>query len=71
VKSYSGCLQLASGNCLYSIDENGRELYSILKNDWKGVAISCRFKASQLSIDIDNAEDSPKLSYILRRLQEG
>lgn len=48
VKEFGGSLQLASGNCLFSIDNNGRESYIVLSGGWKGLAISCSLPLERL-----------------------
>lgn len=67
VKTYNGELQLATGNvCLEVI---GSEVnYTELSNDWPGVAVSCRFKISELAEDKDDDENDPQLMDIMRAL---
>lgn len=67
VKTYNGELQLATGNvCL---EATGDEVsYTELRNEWQGVAISCRFKIHELAADKDNEENDPQLMEILRAL---
>ncbi|MCK7457000.1 hypothetical protein L8P12_16265 [Enterobacter asburiae] len=67
VKTYNGELQLATGNvCLEAIGDEVS--YTELRNDWPGVAISCRFKIHQLAVDNDNEENDPQLMEIMRAL---
>ncbi|MBF7686484.1 hypothetical protein I2F17_11710 [Acinetobacter sp. B10A] len=48
IKQYNGELQLCTGDSLYKVYENGCEEYKTTKYHWQGVAISCRFKSSNL-----------------------
>ncbi|EXB28871.1 hypothetical protein [Acinetobacter baumannii] len=68
---YKGELQLCTGNALLLIDSSGKRSYKILKNEWKGVAISCRFKMSELrqSIKKNTLEDSARKHIIMERLR--
>lgn len=67
VNTYNGTLLLASGDvCL---EANGEEVsYSPLQVSWPGVAISCRFKISDLAVDNDNDDNDPQLMEIMRAL---
>lgn len=49
VRAYKGELILVSGNACFEMDENAQETNKLIGKEWKGVAISCRFKASNLS----------------------
>ncbi len=68
---YKGELQLCTGNALLLIDSSGKRSYKILKNEWKGVAISCRFKMSELrqSIKKNTLEDSARKHIMMERLR--
>jgi len=46
IKQFSGELRLSTGNTIYSLLENGEELYEDTRYYWQGVAISCRFNTS-------------------------
>lgn len=46
VIDYKGELCLASGNCGLYVDENGSQEYFPISRGWKGVALSCRLRAS-------------------------
>ncbi len=70
VNAYSGSLQIASGDALFTIDENKDTIYKRLPIQWKGVAISCRLRASALSKGSEESQDSPELSYIIKRLED-
>lgn len=71
VRAHSGQLQMASGDCLFRIEEDSGTHWIPLRCDWKGVAISCRFRASQLAVDNDVITEDPQLEYIFKRLLEG
>ncbi|NEK83097.1 MAG: hypothetical protein G3W58_18020 [Pantoea ananatis] len=67
VNTYNGRLLLATGDvCLET--NGGASHYTKLQVPWQGVAISCRFKISDLSVDNDNVEDDPQLLEIMREL---
>lgn len=67
VKNYNGELHLATGDvCLDVID--GKMSYTKLDSMWSGVAISCRFKISELAKEHDNGDDDPQLMDIMRAL---
>lgn len=66
VKTYNGKLQLATGDTCLEV--NGDKVsYTELRNEWQGVAISCRFKIHELAVD-DNEENDPQLMEIMRAL---
>ena len=72
VNTYKGQLLLATGDVCLEAD--GEDLsYSPLRVPWQGVAISCRFKISDLSVDNDNDndEDDLQLLEIMRELGGG
>ncbi len=71
VIDYKGELQLCTGDTLFRIDEFGNHSYEKLKNEWKGVAISCRFKMSKLKQPIkkNTLEDSSRKHIIMERLR--
>ncbi|HHR6224336.1 TPA: hypothetical protein ACS724_002850 [Providencia alcalifaciens] len=66
VKTYNGDLQLATGNVCLEVS-GGEIKYTELPNEWSGVAISCRFKIHELSIDHDS-DDDPELLEIMSAL---
>lgn len=71
VIDYEGELQLCTGDTLLKIDENGNRTFEKLKNEWKGVAVSCRFKMSKLrqTIKENTLEDSDRKHIIMERLR--
>lgn len=68
VKTYNGELHLATGNvCLEAIGDEVS--YTMLRNEWQGLAISCRFKIHELAADDkDNEVNDPQLMEIMRVL---
>ena len=71
VRGYGGRLIFATGDSVLTVKEDGKELYSRLQREWKGVAISCRLRASALAKGANGAEDGPELDYIMQRLKGG
>ncbi|WP_127958763.1 hypothetical protein [Serratia microhaemolytica] len=73
VKKYSGELQLATGNvCLEA--QGDKVSYEALDSEWKGVAISCRFKINELIVEVDkdtNEENDSQLNEFMRALGGG
>lgn len=69
IKSYNGELLLATGDVCLSMKQ-GRESYKRLPASWQGVAISCRFKVSELSTVTESAIDADVMN-IMKRLREG
>ncbi len=68
IKKYKGKLYLISGGVCFHIDTNGKEQFINLQKCWKGVAISCRFKESELLIDHDEAPDESLIN-IMEKLR--
>lgn len=67
VKSYKGQLILASGDvCLVADGEDVN--YETLRTNWQGVAISCRFKISDLALEQHDEED-PEIEDIMKQLR--
>lgn len=67
VSKYSGELFLASGSvCL--VVEGSEVRYEQLTKHWQGVALSCRFKVSNLSTDFQHDESDAELNDIMRLL---
>lgn len=68
VNTYRGQLLLASGDvCLVADGED--VCYEDLETAWPGVAISCRFKISDLAVEHDNEHDIDQdLADIIRAL---
>ncbi|MDE9464427.1 hypothetical protein [Xenorhabdus bovienii] len=67
VTKYNGSLLLASGDSCLSVNGNQRE-YKELSKNWQGVAVSCKFKVSELSKNIDATPDSD-IEDIMHRLR--
>lgn len=67
VKSYNGQLILASGDvCLQA---NGQVVsYQKLKSPWQGVAVSCKFKISDLALEKSDDSADDELADIMRLL---
>jgi len=69
VKRYDGELMLATGDsCLHYAD--GCASYRTLTRDWQGVALSCRFKLSRLSVEPEEQIPQDILD-IMEQLQGG
>lgn len=67
VNTYKGQLILASGNvCLVADGED--VTYDSLPVNWQGVAISCRFKISDLALEQHDEED-PEIEDIMMQLR--
>ena len=49
VKEFRGRLWLASGNAVLCLAPDSENTYSELKFPWQGVALACRFKASEIT----------------------
>lgn len=70
IKTYKGELVLCTGDTVFSIDSQGNENYRKINNEWKGVAISCRFKESELLSETNNTSlDDPQRQYIIEKLR--
>lgn len=71
VTNYKGELLLCTGDTLFSIDEYGNKKFEKIKYEWKGVAISCRFKMSELrkTSKKNTLEDSNRKLIIMERLR--
>lgn len=68
VRKYNGKLYLISGDVCFHIDTKGKEEFLNLQKDWKGVAISCRFKESELSVE-DNITPDEDILAIIKKLK--
>jgi hypothetical protein len=68
VKKYKGQLYLASGDTCLHINSQGKERFLNLQNSWQGVAISCRFRESELSKEYTEVLDSSLLE-IMEKLK--
>ncbi|UCQ55697.1 hypothetical protein DCF75_07645 [Edwardsiella tarda] len=70
VNTYHGQLLLASGDvCL--VADGGNVGYEELQTSWPGVAISCRFKISDLAVETGHEEDADQeLMDIMQALEE-
>lgn len=71
VNNYKGKLLLCTGDTLFSIDECGNKKFEKIQYEWRGVAISCRFKMSELrkSSKKNTLEDSNRKYIIMERLR--
>lgn len=70
IKKYKGELKLCTGDTIFMINSDGKETFKKVKNVWKGVAISCRFKESQLLEPSDKKIlVDPQRKYIIDRLR--
>lgn len=67
VKEYSGTLSLASGHSLMSMNSSGESHYMPISY-WQGVALSCRFKISDLQ-KINNEVVLPEIEKIMGMLK--
>ncbi len=69
INSYNGRLLLASGDvCL--VAQGGHTQYRKLSREWQGVALSCRFKISDLASEQQNEqEDDVDITDIMRQLK--
>lgn len=67
IKSYNGELLLATGDVCLQMRDN-RETYTRLPRSWQGVAISCRFRVSELSAKKDTDID-PVILNIMNQLK--
>ncbi|HAG2283305.1 TPA: hypothetical protein G8W61_003635 [Salmonella enterica] len=67
IKNYNGELLLATGDVCLKIS-HGQESYINLRSSWQGVAISCRFKISDLSAKTDKDID-PGVIDIMKQLR--
>lgn len=71
VRNYHGTLNLVSGDCCFKIDETGHESYLNPPDEWQGVAISCRFKESDLLRELRNeALEDSGIDFELQRIME-
>ena len=68
IKEYSGELFLASGDSGLHIDFQGNRNYIAIPN-WKGVAISCKFKESELTKSKPTKDLSPQIIDIMKKLR--
>lgn len=70
IKKYKGDLHLCTGDTVFVVNSEGLEKTIKIKNEWKGVAISCKFKESELLNDSHNnkLEDAQR-KYIIDRLR--
>lgn len=68
VKKYRGKLLLVTGDICFNVDSNGKEQFLDIQKEWKGVAISCRFKESKLSEDLSGSVDAELIS-IMEKLK--
>jgi hypothetical protein len=66
VKKYKGHLYLISGDTCFEIDINGQERFIKLQKEWKGVAISCRFRESELSVVNNELPDENVLNIMAK-----
>lgn len=69
IKTYSGELVLCTGDTVFFIDSEGNETYKKVRNEWKGVSISCKFKESQLINSTNTSLDDPQRKDIIDRLR--
>ena len=69
VKKYAGQLRLATGSSILKIDEKGDKTYINNESFWKGVAISCKFRTSELNRIEQDADTDPELSRIIDLLR--
>lgn len=67
INSYNGELLLATGNVCLSL-KDGNETYIPMPSAWQGVAISCRFKVSELSLKSEDNID-PGILEIMKQLR--
>lgn len=67
INSYNGELLLATGDVCLKM-KRGKETYSRMPTLWQGVAISCRFKVSELSATKEDNID-PEILEIIRQLK--
>ncbi|HCD1613120.1 TPA: hypothetical protein NBH86_000847 [Serratia marcescens] len=66
VNRYDGDFMLISGDVCLESSVNG-PVYSQLKRHWQGVAISCRFRLSKLSVEPEEAID-PEIAALMEIL---
>jgi hypothetical protein len=57
VNNYKGELWLASGDAILSIAQNGSRTFSFPPQNWKGVAIACRFNTKNVKSYKNNNDD--------------
>lgn len=70
IKKYKGELHLCTGDTIFCVSPENVENIRKIKNEWKGVTISCRFKESELLNDShNNILVDTQRQYIMDRLR--
>jgi len=64
ISNYQGQLWLASGNKTFIVDQNGKRNFKNNKQNWKGVALACRFDTEKAKNYNSNSDDETITSII-------